>query len=278
MTTAVKFQALPPLSPDEYAALEKSILDHGVLVPIIIDENNVVIDGHHRQKITDEHDLPCPREVKTGKTDVEKRTLALSLNIDRRHLTRVQKHALVAESLKVDPQLSDREHGRRTGVDKNTAAKVRDELEGRGEIHHVSERTDSVGRQQPASKPKQKPRRKPITDEARALGLDLSRITRRLNKFLNDDRFDSNREAIGSIVRPWPEWALNATYDLHVATNTPKADNVLNKIVEALTTVVIGCHVVRPDDVDHDVLVQQVATIRDNLDAIHDLLEQWEVR
>lgn len=36
----------------------------------------------------------------------------------------------IAESVKADPELSDREHGRRTGADKNTVATVRDELEG----------------------------------------------------------------------------------------------------------------------------------------------------
>jgi ParB-like chromosome segregation protein Spo0J len=121
LDTAVRFQSLPPLSPDEYAALEKSILDYGVLVPILVDEHDVVIDGHHRQKIAKHHDLPCPREVKTGFTDTEKRGLALSLNIDRRHLTREQRRPLADESIKADPQLSDREHGRRTGVDHKTA-------------------------------------------------------------------------------------------------------------------------------------------------------------
>lgn len=50
--TAVLFQSMPPLSPEEYSALEQSIRDNGVQVPIVVDEAGVVIDGHHRQKIT----------------------------------------------------------------------------------------------------------------------------------------------------------------------------------------------------------------------------------
>ena len=121
----VKFQALPPLSPEEYEALEKSILANGVLVPIIVDEDGVIIDGHHRDKIAKHHNLPCPREVREAFTDNEKRSLALTLNIDRRHLTRDERRALLEESIKADPQLSDREHGRRTGTDNKTAANSR---------------------------------------------------------------------------------------------------------------------------------------------------------
>lgn len=153
MTTAVRFQALPPLSPDEYSALEQSIVEHGVMVAVITDEHGVVIDGHHRQKIAAEHNLHCPKRVMRDLTDVEKRTLALSLNLDRRHLTREQRRALVAESIKADPELSDREHGRRTGVSDKTAGVVRDELQERAEIPHVAERSDSLGRKQPAYKP-----------------------------------------------------------------------------------------------------------------------------
>lgn len=84
------------------------------------------------------------------------RGLAFSLNLNRRHLTREQKREIVAESLKSDPQLSDREHGRRTGVSKNTAAAIREELEESGQIDHFSERVDprTGNASQSASKPK----------------------------------------------------------------------------------------------------------------------------
>ena len=81
MSSPVLFQALPPLSPEEYSELERSILDNGVMVPIVIDENNVVIDGHHRQRIARHHNLPCPSETK-GRVhrhgEAQPRTLAES--------------------------------------------------------------------------------------------------------------------------------------------------------------------------------------------------------
>lgn len=144
-----------------------------------MDENRVVIDGHHRQKIAQELGIECPKRVVFDKTDAEKRTLALSLNLDRRHLNREQRRALIAESIKADPELSDREHGRRTGASKNTAAAVRAELVERGQVDHVSERTDSLGRQQPASKPRPEPE------------IDLANVnmeTGAPSRILDDDR------------------------------------------------------------------------------------------
>lgn len=162
MTTAVRFQALPPLSPDEYQALEQSIAEHGVMVPIIVDEHDVVIDGHHRQKIASEHGIACPKRTLRDLDDAAKRTLALSLNLDRRHLTREQRRALVAESIKADPQLSDREHGRRTGVDHKTAGAIRDKLQSTGEIPQSDVRVSGDGRVRPSHQP---PRPEPVVPE-----------------------------------------------------------------------------------------------------------------
>lgn len=152
MTAPVLFQNMPPLSLEEYSELEASVREHGIQVPIIVDEDGVVVDGHHRQKIAEHLGIDCPKRVLNGKSESEKRTLALSLNVHRRHLTRDQKRALIAESLKADPQLSNREHGRRVGVDHKTVDAIRVPMESRGEIPHVSDRTDTLGRSQPATR------------------------------------------------------------------------------------------------------------------------------
>lgn len=244
--TAVLFQSMPPLSPEEYSALEQSIRDNGVQVPIVVDEAGVVIDGHHRQKITQHLGVECPSRTVVGKTDAEKRTLALSLNLDRRHLTRDQRRALIAESLKADPQLSDREHAKRTGADHKTVAAVREPLETRGEIPHASERIDSLGRQQPATKPVKltettktetyidgetgevveapkperakpepaKPRRRPLPDAARDAGWDLRKATERIQRLLDDDRFTQNKEQVAAHLSNHLSNAIEVCQDL----------------------------------------------------------------
>lgn len=152
------FQAMPDLAPDEYQALEQSILDNGILQPILVDENGAIIDGHHRQKIAKRHNLPCPEDVKTGFTDAEKRTLALTLNLDRRHLSREQRREVLAKSIKADPQLSDRAHAERTGASDKTAGAVRRDLEANAEIPHSPDRVTAKGKSAPGPKPKPKPR------------------------------------------------------------------------------------------------------------------------
>ena len=148
MNTAVEFQVMPPLTVDEYNDLHDSIKEHGVQVPITVDENSIVIDGHHRRKIASEIGIDCPTVVKAGLTDTEKRTLALSLNIDRRHLNREQKRALVERSIRTDPHLSNLAHARRTGVSDKTVNKVRADLSSNSEIPNYGpgDRVEASGR------------------------------------------------------------------------------------------------------------------------------------
>lgn len=160
--TAVKetadLQVMPDLSAEEERELEESILTHGVLEPIKVDEHGTIIDGHHRQKIAKRHNLPCPHVVMSGFTDAEKRTLALTLNLDRRHLSREQRREVLAKSIKADPQLSDRAHAQRTGSSDKTAGAVRRDLEANAEIPHSSDRVTANGKPAPGPKPKPKPR------------------------------------------------------------------------------------------------------------------------
>lgn len=72
-------------------------------------------------------------------------------------ITREQKRALVAESLKAYPQLSDREHARRTGANHKTVGAVRRPLEQGGEIPQLDYRENPQGRPQPARRTEPKP-------------------------------------------------------------------------------------------------------------------------
>jgi ParB-like nuclease domain len=151
------YQFMPRLSESEYAALEADIREHGVEVPVVVDEFDNVIDGYHRAEIAHHVGIDCPKDVRVGLTEEEKRRLALKLNLNRRHLDSAGKRAVIAESLKLDPQLSDREHARRCGVSHPTATSVRAGLEQSGDVEKTSTRVDSVGRQQPSSKPPASP-------------------------------------------------------------------------------------------------------------------------
>jgi hypothetical protein len=88
----------------------------------------------------------------------------ISANIHRRHLTAEQKRELIANVLKVQPNVSDRAIANITKVDHKTVAPIRAEMEGRGEIPHVETRTDSKGRQQPVHKSKTTSPPRPATN------------------------------------------------------------------------------------------------------------------
>lgn len=148
------YQLLPALDAEQYDALRADIKAHGIRVPVDADENGQVLDGHHRSLIAAELGIDCPRRTVPGLTEAEKVAHAIAVNAHRRHLTQEQKRALLAESIKAEPDASDREHARRVGTHNETAAAVRARLVDSGDVTESVTRTDAAGRQQPASKPR----------------------------------------------------------------------------------------------------------------------------
>lgn len=149
----MKYQLLPRLSPDEYAALEASIIQHGVLVPVEYDEDGEIIDGHHRVEICESLGLgDWPRFVRKGLSETEKRQLARELNVSRRHLTSEQKRRVIADQLRETPSISSRAIAARLGVDHKTVGAVREHLVSTGEIPQSETVTSQDGRERPARK------------------------------------------------------------------------------------------------------------------------------
>jgi N6-adenosine-specific RNA methylase IME4 len=150
----MKYQLLPRLSAEEYASLERSIIAHGVLVPVEYDEAGEIIDGHHRVEICESLGLvDWPRFVRKGLSEVDKRTLSRELNFARRHLTTAQKQAVIADQLRDTPAISSRAIAAMLGVDDKTVASVRRKLVAGAEIPHLDEVEGRDGVVQPARKP-----------------------------------------------------------------------------------------------------------------------------
>lgn len=85
-----KYQLLAPLRPEEVAALEADIQKRGVLLPVEIDENGQILDGHHRAAIASRLHLPYATLVRRFATEQEKREHAIKMNLARRHLDPVR--------------------------------------------------------------------------------------------------------------------------------------------------------------------------------------------
>lgn len=151
--TGQSYQFLSPLSDAEYDALRADIAANGMRHPLIVDERGKILDGHHRARVAAELGFKPEREVVEGLTEQEKRDLAFTLNSARRHMDQVQRRAAVIASLKADPQLSDRQHGRRTGVSHPTVAGIRAELVAAGRLESLTSRIGADGRERPATRP-----------------------------------------------------------------------------------------------------------------------------
>ncbi|MER9665525.1 MT-A70 family methyltransferase [Mesorhizobium sp. M0203] len=149
----MKYQLLPPLSPDEFTSLERSIIAHGVLVPVEYDEAGEIIDGHHRVQICESLGLvDWPRFVRKGLSETDKRALSRELNFARRHMTTSQKQDVIADQLRDTPSISSRAIAGMLGVHHSTVEGVRKRLVDGGEISHHEEVEGKDGVRQPARK------------------------------------------------------------------------------------------------------------------------------
>ena len=144
-------ELLPPLPPNEYAALKESISRNGVRVPIIVDQHGNTIDGRHRDRACRELGMYCPREVRHFESDAERLEVAMTLNVSRRHLTRSQRRELISVYLTTDPRINDNHLGEIVGVSKNTVASVRHKLESTRQIDKLEQRRGRDGKDRPAT-------------------------------------------------------------------------------------------------------------------------------
>lgn len=91
------------------------------------------------------------RSTREGLDEPQKVALSISLNIDRRQLSRQQKRDIIAASLKAEPEASNREHARRTGVSHHTVESVRDDLESTGQVAQLEKTRGADGRERTTS-------------------------------------------------------------------------------------------------------------------------------
>jgi hypothetical protein len=165
-------ELFPLMSPEELKALAEDIDKNGLQVPIVIWESNdgqkYLLDGRNRldalelngDRMFDAKGRPSDdapdkliKNIAQIRSD-DPYEYVIGANILRRHLTAGQKRELIGELLKATPGKSNRQIARTVKVDHKTVGSVRRDLEGRGEISPVKWRTDTQGRQQPASKEK----------------------------------------------------------------------------------------------------------------------------
>jgi ParB-like chromosome segregation protein Spo0J len=138
---------VPSPTPDEYDALFEDIERRGIVEPIEALPNGTILDGHTRYAIARSlnlQEVPVRFVEPSDPYDFMIRAALL-----RRHLTTAQRKELAGRLLQKQPERSDRQIAKDTGLSHPTVAAVREELIERGDVEELSTRTDSLGRQQP---------------------------------------------------------------------------------------------------------------------------------
>jgi hypothetical protein len=219
----------PRMTPDELKALTEDIKRNGQRQPIAIIEKprrrpdgtlhvkdppvQEVLDGISRLDAMeaagigvigkdgqlDDHIM----RMVVDTDEVDPVAFVISANIHRRHLTAEQRQHLLITLIARAPEKSDRQLGKEIGVDHKTVASARTRGEDVGSIPHVTTRTDTKGRKQPAKKSKRPkaPDPPPPSDEVlrqRAAAAERIRALRGRSK--PDD--DVGSESAGESERP----------------------------------------------------------------------------
>ena len=91
-------EIFPPMTPEEFESLKKSIHRNGQQVPIkVLKSTNEIIDGRHRYQACQELNIePLIEWIEDDLKEKRLRSLVVKLNMDRRHLTPSQKAWIAA--------------------------------------------------------------------------------------------------------------------------------------------------------------------------------------
>lgn len=95
-------ELLPPLTGEQLAALEADLLKNGCYSPIIVNEDMVIIDGHNRQRLCEEHGIPYKMAVFSFEDLLEAKRWAIENQRGRRNL---EKWELGKIALKLRPEI-----------------------------------------------------------------------------------------------------------------------------------------------------------------------------
>jgi len=106
-------ELIPPMSLEDYHNLLEDIRRNGILQPIDITYNNVILDGHHRVKAARELGI---KEIEVRIPEllyVDEDEYLISVAMNRRHLTEGQKAVLANEYRKILSEKRETEAGKK---------------------------------------------------------------------------------------------------------------------------------------------------------------------
>src|SRR5947208_12332814 len=96
---------IPPQTKEEYQSLKESIKQDGLFVPIIVNQNGVLLDGHHRYKACQELGIQPKFVTKAFDNELNER---IDCNLKRRQLNNFQRVELALKSKPILEEVAKR--------------------------------------------------------------------------------------------------------------------------------------------------------------------------
>ncbi len=93
-----------PPSPEENSSLRQSIKDNGLYVPIIVNQDGIILDGHHRYKACQDLGIEPKTLVREFKDKLNEQLFVIESNLTRRQLSDFQRVEL---ALRLKPLLEE---------------------------------------------------------------------------------------------------------------------------------------------------------------------------
>ncbi len=138
-------ELLPPLTGEQLATLEADILKNGCYSPVIVNEDMVVIDGHNRQRLCEQHGLPYQMAVFSFEDMLEAKQWALDTQKGRRNLDKWEL-GKIALRLKPDIEARAKANQSAAGGDKsNQGALFVNSQKALPAVNTTQELADAVG-------------------------------------------------------------------------------------------------------------------------------------
>ena len=140
------YRIFPSATKAQKQELRASIEAVGLKNPVVMDEHDHIIDGHDRRDICEELGLDWLKEadVQIGLSEIERRALAIELNMWRRplQLTPKLRRELVSIYLQAHADLSVRQVAELFGVSKSQVQIIKTELSKSGQLPKI---TSTIG-------------------------------------------------------------------------------------------------------------------------------------
>ncbi|MFZ0512865.1 MAG: ParB N-terminal domain-containing protein, partial [Candidatus Nitrosopolaris sp.] len=97
---------MPALYDLEYGSLKSSIQEHGQPFPIVVNQDGVILDGHHRYKACHELGIKPSVLVRQFENQLQEKKFIIEVNRSRRHLNEFQRIELQIKLESIETELA----------------------------------------------------------------------------------------------------------------------------------------------------------------------------